>query len=539
MICSNRRALVLSFLILVPGLEKGWAKAGPPLPPPRIPTGIYAVVPVEEASVVLGTTNLTSLYSNDLLTNDAVAGLALQIHWNTLNPSSGTYSWDYLKDAFDSVHDWNAAHPSKQKTIQLLVSPGFFTPGWVMDKLTSCDPLFTGSSTPSIDCGRVTFQGVTECGGSVVCNPSADTVCTGCVVLPLPWNGDYKGYWNIFLKAFAATTYATDPSLVSIAVAGPTAASAEMILPNEHDASIPSAFTLATGPDNVWHQLLNHKYSGTLPADPACSSGNPECVFVVEWKDAIDNYGSFFNGLTLVVTTGDGLPNVPGPAPMAAPGFTGSGYCPTLNQDCAAETQVLAYFGTWTVGGNNGKATQSSGVEASKAGPMNLGIGGVRTLAYTTMTTGMPSTVILGGGQFNTRFSVPDHNDMEREGCTSGPPCTITPEQAAYNALDVFFYDTPAAAATLAGGMGSLGGTPGSNPLNYLQIYYEDIQYANELNTQSILQYDFTSGTWPSPLPTSGPSVSVTAQTLLKTAKQQLFLMAEAEPVCSLGTSCP
>ena len=49
-------------------------------------------------------------------------------------------------------------------------------------------------------------------------------------MFPLPWNPSYKSAWRTFLTAFAAR-YASNPAFVSIAVAGPTAASAEIILP--------------------------------------------------------------------------------------------------------------------------------------------------------------------------------------------------------------------------------------------------------------------------------------------------------------------
>jgi hypothetical protein len=54
----------------------------------------------------------------------------------------------------------------------------------------------------------------------------------------------------------------------------------------------------------------------------------------------------------------------------------------------------------------------------------------------------------------------------------------IQPEQAEYNVLSIYFNGTPAAL--------SFGSTQGAAPLNYLQIYSSDIQYA-AANTDNAL----------------------------------------------------
>src|SRR6266852_3658895 len=100
-----------------------------------------------------------------------------------------------------------------------------------MSKLTNCDGLFKSPpTTTQSDCGKATFQGFTECGNNVGCNTTMEyTGCSNCYVLPVPWAQDYKDDWRAFLKALNIK-YGSDSSLVSIAVAGPTAASVEMIL---------------------------------------------------------------------------------------------------------------------------------------------------------------------------------------------------------------------------------------------------------------------------------------------------------------------
>jgi hypothetical protein len=83
----------------------------------------------------------------------------------------------------------------------------------------------------------------------------------------------------------------------------------------------------------------------------------------------------------------------------------------------------------------------------------------------------------------------------------------IPPEQAEYNVLNIYFNGTPVAT--------SFGGTPGTTPLNYLQIYSDDIQYA-QMNVDAPAQVVETNGT-----------VSTTAQDLLNLASQKLLEIAE------------
>jgi hypothetical protein len=225
--------------------------------------------------------------------------------------------------------------------------------------------------------------------------------------------------------------------------------------------------------------------------------------------------------------------------------------------DCAAETTILSHFVDSTVGGANAKATQESGMEASRAGVVNLGVASVKLLSQRTAQLTAPSAQILGGSQFNTTFS----NFALQEGCSSTfPPdssdtpaacsipstCTvqaclpvacipqaclapgvtqanlasyqtfsnvpskdlIPPEQAEYNVLNVYFGGTAVASA--------FGGTQGTAPLNYLQIYSPDIQYA-QANVNVPAQV----------VETSGATVSTSAQGLLNMASQKLMDIAE------------
>ena len=178
----------------------------------------------------------------------------------------------------------------------------------------------------------------------------------------MPWNPLYKSSWRTFLTALAAR-YGSNPAFVSISVAGPTASSEEMILPDNANTPAQDQFG-GLLPNAMWLKLLAFHY----PGRPAYQRSDQ--AFIDEWKAAIDMYGEIFSGVTLVATTGSGLPN------LAAKGFTVpsdfSADCPNPNMDCAAETTILSYFEKPTVGGANAKAAQEDGMEAVAREPGTL-----------------------------------------------------------------------------------------------------------------------------------------------------------------------
>jgi uncharacterized protein (TIGR03437 family) len=541
--CSVRLGLVLLAPVLVAQVR---------------PRGIYAVVNVEQnikTNSSLTPAQLDAYFDGlyqDLLSNPAIAGATLQVHWDTLNPNppgaANSYYWNYVDDAFNQAAAWNTQNPANApKNIQLIVTAGFQTPQWMLSQIPSCDGLFaTPVVTPPSTCGKVTFTGYQEGGDGNE--------------LPLPWNPVYKGAWQTFLTALAGR-YGSNPLFASIAVAGPTAASAEMIVPNDANSDNPQTqLGAAITPNQMWIQLLAFHYAGQtayLKTDQA---------FIEEWNNAIDLYGKIFSGITLVATTGNGLPNFNGATVTIPPAFAAD--CANAqNLDCAAETTILSHFVQPTVGGNNAKATQTSGMEASR-GTGNLGTQGVKGLSQSTSAMTTAQAQILGGAQFNTSFS----NDPLGEGCTSAfPPnandtpvgcvipstCTanacvpvacipqaclapgitqanltsyktygkvpatdlIPPEQSEFNVLSVYFNGTSVAS--------SFNGTPGIAPLNYLQIYAPDIQYA-EQNVNA-----------PAQVVAGSVTVSITAQALLNMASAKLFTIGEPSPSIMPGGVVP
>ena len=486
----------------------------------------------------------------DLLGNPAISGLTLQVHWDTLNPNPPTaanpYDWSYVDDAFNQSSAWNVQNPAQTpKTIQFIVTAGFQSPQWLLDQLPSCDGLFQfPTPVPLTTCGKVTFEAFVEGGDSTE--------------LPLPWDPTYKSSWRTFLTALAAR-YGSNPAFVSIAVAGPTAASAEMLLPS--GTALSQSQFGGLSPNQVWLQLLAFHYAGMAAYQ------RTDQAFIDEWNAAIDMYGQVFSGITLVATTGDGLPNFAGGA-FSIPTAFAKDCTSAADMDCAAETTILSHFVDPTVGGANAKATQESGMEASRVG-IDLDVASVKLLSQRTAQLTSPSAQILGGSQFNTSFA----NFTLQEGCTSTfppnakdtpascsipPSCfvqgcipvacipqaclapgvtqadlasytqlnqvpaidLIPPEQAEYNVLNVYFNGTAAAS--------SFGGTQGIEPLNYLQIYSPDIQYAQaKVNAPAQV------------VEGGGITAATSAQDLLNLASQKLLAISEPLPAMNSGGIVP
>jgi hypothetical protein len=274
--------------------------------PLRVPRGIYAIVATAKELETLRQDNpgstteqlyqdLANFYSV-LLGNPAVSGLTLQVHWDELNPQPPdspahlvAYDWTVVDLAFAAADSWNMQNPSGvPKTVQLIVDPGFQSPQWVLNEIPSCDGLFEkGTNSPLSTCGEVTFKGYSE--------------PTDGDVLPLPWNAVYKSAWQTFLEALAAR-YGSMPALVSIAVDGPSAASAEITTASNADTKKQKFSGGDILPNDMWLILLGFHY-------PLPLYQGTDLAFIDEWDAAIDMYGKVLSGLTLVATMGEKLPD--------------------------------------------------------------------------------------------------------------------------------------------------------------------------------------------------------------------------------------
>jgi hypothetical protein len=482
-----------------------------------------------------------------LLANPAIAGINPELDWVDLNPEPGNYDWTELRAIFDATDEWNAANSGMpRKTVQLDVNPGFNSPPWVFGFMTSCDPMF-GSGTPGTstymkypkpkpwlvarDCGYATYPEVED-----------KTIPTPYATLPLPWNPVYKFAWAIFVHALAQE-YGSNPDLVSIAIAGPTASSAEMILPNEKK-------------DAADFYKWNYLFALTLPA----SYQNSDRIFIEEWQHAIDLYSYEFSGLTLAITTGNGLPNFPGTNYQIPPGFepvcqdssTSSTEPYGTLMDCAAETSVVAYLADPLHGGWNLKSIQENGMAAGgithqPLGGGNLGSYGIRWLAAISANgiTRLPGSNtwvsrVLGGSQSGGTLN-PTTDDLQSQGCNKPGMLVchhLSEPQAYYNFMASYFDGTPVAGYYGPGYTGEQFGfdygagiVAGNVPLNYLQLYDIDVMYATEYACPplagSCSQSKVESG--------DGTYLLTSAQAVIEKAAAQIQQIAEPPPRKGLG----
>jgi len=599
-------ACTLIFCQLTP-FTSGFAQ-GVALQPARVPQGMYARVAVDDiynqAVGVVGSADPASdaapgtipisdadqvvlRYLKVLLDDPAVAGIAAAIDWSSVSlenpsldprhPAAGAYQWNAVDDVFIAVDRWNHKHPHKTpKTIQLIMVPGFNSPGWLWTDIqnrgcgtsspscsASCDPLFMSPQPAGVD---LSHCGFTTLFFKVEAEPQVQ------LPLPLPWDPVYKSDWRIFVETLHHRIKEEPSSwaFVSIEMAGPTASSTGMILPNDTDQgpfeNADGDLTLST---KIWPGVTtingldvptawNMQMAGSEGAGARFE--NSDAIFVQEWNDAIDMYGQIFSGITLsLTTTTDALPSFPlpvgAPNPTPAPGFEADCDFPPHAMVCAAVTDVLQHFTDPLAGGANAKATQENGMTASRDGA-DLGANAVKWLAATTgtVTPGLPIIPkylrrVLGGLQFSTAFSVTTldkrlgNSDIQVEGCPTYPllctlPPLLTPASALENVLQLsFFPGTAVAPDYLESATVNYGNWEYTNaPMNFVQIYDTDFLYAKRLSGCLLLE-DITgnpaTGTPPDIRDcraTSGSSLAEDAQTTqdeLTLADEQLLSIAE------------
>ena len=489
----------------------------------RRPLGVYVKVDIEDAIADYNAlaepkpplhTYLRNVYAS-LLADKAISGITLGAHWSNIQPSDPLcifshsclggpdgYDWSYLDDAFEDAI-W--AH----KSVQLIITPGFDSPQWLLNKLSSCDGLFPPVTGALSDCGKVTFAVFPE-------SQHADcTMLNVPCLLPLPWNETYKAAWWDFLWHLSAR-YNENPALVAIAVAEPVGASDEFILPTDSNNSFRTTSDKNPDADETWSTLINNAF-------PYVSDyQNTDQVFIDQWDQTIDVYEKIFRGVTLFLgpDAGQDLPEFKAqnmnPIVVHNDNTLWAADCNGPTQDnqprsCEAKTEILSYF--VTVGGPNGKATQLGGLTAGNAvAPGDIGIAGVKLL---TSLWSPRSPSILGGAEFDHPVKNQSSDDVgcpqSNSDCTN-PPLTLTPEEAAYNVLTAFFYGTPAGpfyvgtpATAFYGGMG------GPASMQYLDVPYVDVQYA-EMN--------------PCPKPPSKIVGDMSLQDLLNGASRDIFEMA-------------
>jgi hypothetical protein len=133
-------------------------------------------------------------YDLKALNNPLMSGVAAQIDWRDIESVQGNPDWSRLDGLF-------AAAESSKKWLQLLIFPGFFSPGWALEGAeTDLFPIQYGPGHGEV------------------------------AKLPMPWDRVYLGRWFAFLKQLS-DRYGRSPAFRLIGAAGPTSVSAEMSLP--------------------------------------------------------------------------------------------------------------------------------------------------------------------------------------------------------------------------------------------------------------------------------------------------------------------
>jgi hypothetical protein len=219
----------------------------------RGPAGIYAVVRltdrINDAMKMAGIEFLTcetdkkvldamddalTTYFNYLLGGGSglpLSGLMILAEWQNLSPSCdpgtnleslnpGSLRFNYLDDALSAIEAWNKANPiSTPKTLQLVVTPGFNSPGWLFNKMTPCDDLFVAPMKhPPGSLANCDYTWIFR---------RVENLPRNHLPLPLPWSQTYKEKWQFFLQALNAhkapnsnIPFGSRSEFVSIAVAG-------------------------------------------------------------------------------------------------------------------------------------------------------------------------------------------------------------------------------------------------------------------------------------------------------------------------------
>ena len=208
-----------------------------------------------------------------------------------------------------------------------------------------------------------------------------------------------------------AARYESNPAFVSISVAGPTASSEEMILPDNANTPAQDQFG-GILPNAMWLKLLAFHYPGRAAYQRS------DQAFIDEWEAAIDMYGEIFSGVTLVATTGSGFPN------LAAQGLHGpqrlQRRLPQSQHGLRRRDDDSRLLRETHCGRDQRKGSSGgrNGSRARKLGRFNLGVDGIKLVSRSTAQLTAPAAQILGGAQFNSSFT----NFTLTEGCTSKFP---------------------------------------------------------------------------------------------------------------------
>jgi len=162
-------------------------------------------------------------------TNPNTSGVTFGTQWAAVEPEEGKFDFSKIDTVFTNAE-------KNGKWVDLILIPGFATPGWAM-------------------------QGVQSGTFAIQYGARVGTV----LPLPVPWDQTYLSRWFTFLKVIA-DRYAGRTSFRMIAAAGPTSVSPEMSLPDSPN-DVVQWEKLGYTPQkyiNAWKQTFS-VYSSTFP----------------------------------------------------------------------------------------------------------------------------------------------------------------------------------------------------------------------------------------------------------------------------------
>ncbi len=412
-----------------------------------------------------------------------------------------------MDDVFTAVQNYNLMNKAN-KTIQLIVTPGVYSPSWLTDGtiLKSCDPLFDGRQSSLPNCGMVTFNPYPEQRNAF------NTKDPLILPMPLPWSTQYLDYWHQFLADLAAK-YGMNQALASVIMAGPTSATTEMILPTKANQSLQKSGVDA---DQAWQTLITNSFKNNNNY-----AMHPAQVFVDYWKRAIDEYERIFldSKLTLILTPDDykNMPEFPAGTSLPLPRLDKElalDFANFYNDDCnnvplpiscQTKATVAFYFAARpiprSITGNIAKGTSVGGMTARS--PLSTGqidVPGVKLLTadpspFTANGALLPGGPLIGGAEFDhelTKFNLTDnsyepHNDafspvsgnFQDEACLDTQPnCVgnVSVEQGAFQVFANFFSGTKA--AYLFNGGATTPPIHFQAPVQFVDVEWRDVMYA-------------------------------------------------------------
>ena len=193
----------------------------------NLPFGISVVNGIDAHRV--GQLYDTSNPTLNAYSNPNTSGVTFRTSWADVESEEGKFDFSKIDTVFANAE-------KNGKWVELILIPGFGTPGWAMQGVQS--GMFTIPYGP----------------GSGMLLP-----------LPVPWDQTYLSRWFTFLKVIA-DRYAGKASFRKIAAAGPTCVSAEMSLPDSPNDIVQwEKFGYTTQKYiNAWKQTFS-AYSSIFP----------------------------------------------------------------------------------------------------------------------------------------------------------------------------------------------------------------------------------------------------------------------------------